>query len=183
MGCMLWTLGEPGSCLLNTQCCCSGSHYCCCSALAKDCITLCYLLHCSSLLSLSWSYANSWWFIPGAVLTHDCTQCGFSFSFASIAVRVPAVPLCSYVSTVFELPADAQDKHMQLQNVTLTGLPQLPETEGSMWRQPGRLLRQLGSTVTPPGIWACLLWPWRRYGSLCDGATRRPCSGGADHQC
>jgi hypothetical protein len=52
---------------------------------------------------------------------------------------------------------------MQLQNVTLMGLPQLHETEGSMWRQPGRLLRQLGSTVTPPGIWTCLLWPWRRW--------------------
>lgn len=51
---------------------------------------------------------------------------------------------------------------MQLQNVTLMGLPQLPEAEGSMWRQPGRLLRQLGSTVTPPRIWTCLLWPWRR---------------------
>ncbi len=77
--------------------------------------------------------------------------------------------LSRYVATVFELPEDAQDKHMQVQNLTLTGLPQLPIADGSnaAVRQPGRMLRQTGTTGTPPGIWACLLWPWRR----CEGVS------------
>jgi len=66
-----------------------------------------------------------------------------------------------YVSDVFELPADAQDKFMQIQNVTLTQLPQLPPDESAGSRV-GRLLRQLPGSATPPGVWTILLWPWRR---------------------
>ena len=66
-----------------------------------------------------------------------------------------------YVPSMFQLPVSAQDKFVQIQNITLNELPQMA---------PGRALRgfrrrlqqrQLDDSV-PIGIWTILLWPFRR---------------------
>jgi hypothetical protein len=67
-----------------------------------------------------------------------------------------------YLPRVFQLPADAQDKFLQIQNVTLMQLPQM----GQAAAQPGGLrgLRRLLENPSPPaGIWTMLLWPVRRW--------------------
>jgi hypothetical protein len=53
-----------------------------------------------------------------------------------------------YVPSWFQLPADAQDKFMQVQNVTLAQLPQLPGSAGGAGSQ-GRALRDLPGVSTP----------------------------------
>lgn len=68
-----------------------------------------------------------------------------------------------FIPGVFELPNDAQDKFMIIQNVTLQQLPQAPLDDSSSTTPKagtGRRLAQL--SATPPGIWTVLLHAWRR---------------------
>lgn len=71
-----------------------------------------------------------------------------------------------YVPNWFQLPTDAQDKFMQVQNVTLAQLPQLPGSGGGAGSQ-GRSLKDLPGVSSPPGVWTVLLWPWQRCGMPC----------------
>lgn len=66
-----------------------------------------------------------------------------------------------YAASLLELPADAPEKLLQIQNVTLQQLPQL-NPGGSRGRR--RLRRRLlqGPSV-PPGMWTLLLWPFSRW--------------------
>ena len=104
-------------------------------------------------------------------------EAGTSSSATTPAATSPAAPSPAppgpelhslsfgYVPSFFDLPADAQDKYVQIQNVTLAQLPQQPATaDDSAGGRAGRLLRQASASgaAAPPGVWAVLLWPFRR---------------------
>jgi hypothetical protein len=59
---------------------------------------------------------------------------------------------------VYLLPVDAQDKFLQIQNLTLRQLPQMAATRSLR----GMLRRRLQADASPIGIWTLLLWPIRR---------------------
>lgn len=69
-----------------------------------------------------------------------------------------------YLPSLFQLPVDAQDKYLQIQNVTLLQLPQMARGRGSTGR---RLMQQQqqqrGAGASPIGIWTIMLWGFRRY--------------------
>lgn len=99
---------------------------------------------------LTTGLANRGWFAHTVVAMQDRL---------TLVVAAVAVQLCLVLAhldggcccVVFVSPA-------QIQNVTLTQLPQLLPDESRL----GRLLRQLPGSSTPPGVWTILLWPWRR---------------------
>lgn len=62
-----------------------------------------------------------------------------------------------YVPSLFQLPVDAHDKFLQIQNLTLKDLPQMAPT-----RNLRGLRRLLQADSSPIGIWTVLLWPIRR---------------------
>lgn len=64
-----------------------------------------------------------------------------------------------YVPSLFQLPVDAHDKFLQINNLTLQQLPQMAPTRNL--RGMRRLLQQAGG-ASPIGIWTILLWPIRR---------------------
>jgi hypothetical protein len=63
------------------------------------------------------------------------------------------------VPSLFQLPVDAHDKFLQINNLTLKQLPQMAPTRNL--RGMRRLLQQAGG-ASPIGIWTILLWPIRR---------------------
>jgi hypothetical protein len=65
-----------------------------------------------------------------------------------------------YVPSLFQLPVDAQDKFLTIQNLTLMQLPQMAPTRNLRGLLRRRLL--LSSEAWPIGIWTMLLWPIRR---------------------
>lgn len=71
-----------------------------------------------------------------------------------------------YLPRVFQLPADAQDKFLQIQNVTLMQLPQMGPAMGQTGGLRGlRRLLNMENASPPVGIWTVLLWPVRRWGA------------------
>lgn len=79
-----------------------------------------------------------------------------------------------YVPNWFQMPPDAQDKFMHIQNVTLAQLPQLLDSDSGDSRQ-GRSLRQMAASASPPGVWTVLLWAWRRCAALYVVAAHASC--------
>lgn len=65
-----------------------------------------------------------------------------------------------YVPSLFQLPVDAHDKFLTIQNVTLMRLPQMAPTRTLRGLLRRRLLQS--SEASPIGIWTMLLWPIRR---------------------
>lgn len=63
-----------------------------------------------------------------------------------------------YVPSLFQLPVNAQDKFLQIQNLTLQQLPQMASSRTLR----GMLRRRLQADASPIGIWTLLLWPFRR---------------------
>jgi hypothetical protein len=72
-----------------------------------------------------------------------------------------------YLPRVFQLPVDAQDKFLQIQNVTLMQLPQMAPSgaQSGVLRGLRRLLNTDANPSPPVGIWTVLLWPVRRWAS------------------
>lgn len=69
-----------------------------------------------------------------------------------------------YVPSLFQLPIDASDKFLQMQNITLRQLPQMAPSRNLRGRLMRRLLQQRqNSDALPIGIWTILLWPFRRW--------------------
>lgn len=64
-----------------------------------------------------------------------------------------------YVPSLFQLPVDAHDKFLQINNVTLKQLPQMAPSRSL--RGMRRLLQS--SVASPIGTWTILLWPIRRW--------------------
>lgn len=67
-----------------------------------------------------------------------------------------------HMRSALQLPQNAQEKFLQIQNLTLMGLPQGPlaHTAAGMRTGPG------GDGPTPPDIWTLLLWSVNRYAPL-----------------
>lgn len=65
-----------------------------------------------------------------------------------------------YVPSLFQLPVDAHDKFLVIQNLTLLQLPQMAPTRSLRGLLRRRLLQP--SEASPIGIWTMLLWPIRR---------------------
>lgn len=68
-----------------------------------------------------------------------------------------------YVPSLFQLPLDASDKFLQMQNITLRQLPQMAPSRNLRGRLMRRLLQRQNSDALPIGIWTILLWPFRRW--------------------
>lgn len=78
-----------------------------------------------------------------------------------------------YMPDLFQLPADAQDKFLQIQNITLAQLPQAARSQAAVRGVGRRLLQQQqqrmppGQDSSPVGIWTILLWPIKRCVYAC----------------
>jgi hypothetical protein len=68
-----------------------------------------------------------------------------------------------YKPSLFQLPVDAQDKFLHIQNVTLLQLPQM--SPGRKLLRGFRRLLSVDSSADA-GIWTVLLWPVRRWVGL-----------------
>lgn len=83
-----------------------------------------------------------------------------------------------HVAGALQLPHDAPDKYLQLQNVTLAQLPQGPGAAGAV----ALALPAGSSEPTPPSVWTLLLWPISRcarpatVSSACCGCWLHACA-------
>jgi len=71
-----------------------------------------------------------------------------------------------YLPSLFQLPVDAQDKYLQIQNVTLLQLPQMARGRGLAGRRLLQQQQQRGADASPIGIWTIMLWGFRRYAHI-----------------
>lgn len=64
----------------------------------------------------------------------------------------------NYMRSALQLPSNAGEKYLQIQNVTLLQLPQGPDAATAAGLGAG----QSGDGQTPADIWTILLWPINR---------------------